>query len=191
MKTLSAVVAVMLCSVMLSSAANPPVPVVVPPDTAQVTQIELAKLIVELAHLGRFLPPNPSDADYFSVLMANGISPEKGWSADQAVSRYDLARVCVEALKQSSSVQHPENPQAWIDYLVDKGYRIDTIGLATKPLAPLAIPVGPTMYSTRGQALPKVVPSGDVQFGAIMQPVREFFKPSSSTATSSNKGARI
>ncbi len=188
MKIISAMVAAVMSVVTVCSAADAPAPTA---DTAQVTQIELAKLIVELSHLSRFLPPNPSDADYFGVLMANNIAPEKGWVADQAVSRYDLARVCVLALKQGSSVQHPETPQAWIDYLVDKGYRIDTIGLATKPLEPLAIPVGPTMFSNRGQKLPRVVPSGDVQFGAVMQPVRELFKPSGSTATSSNKGARI
>jgi len=187
MKIISAVVAVVMGAVTLCSAATTNTP----PQTAQVTQIELAKLIVELAHLSRLLPPNPSDADYFALLMANNIAPEKGWVADQPVSRYDLARVCVLALKQGSSVQSPENPQSWIDYLVDKGYRIDTIGLATKPLQPLAVPVGPTMFSNRGQLMPRVVPSGDVQYGALMQPVREYFKPLSSTATSSNKGARI
>lgn len=197
MKTISIVLAVLMGAITLCSAATPPPPAATtptattPPETAQVTQIELAKLIVELAHLSRFLPPNPSDADYFAVLMANNIAPEKGWSSDQAVSRYDLARVCVLALKQGASVAQPDNPQSWIDYLVDKGYRIDTIGLATKPLAPLALPVGPTMYPTSGQLMPRVVPSGDVQFGAVMQPVREFFKPTSSTATSSNSGVRI
>jgi len=190
MKIISAVVAVVMGAVTLCSAADAPA-TNVSPQTAQVPQIELAKLVVELAHLSRFLPPNPSDADYFALLMANGIAPVKGWVADEPVSRADLARVSVLAMKQGSAVEHPENPQAWIDYLVDKGYRIDTIGLATKPLQPLAIPVGPTMFSNRGQLMPRVVPSGDVQYGAIMQPVREYFKPSGSTATSSNKGARI
>jgi hypothetical protein len=138
------------------------------------------------------LPANPSDKDYFSLLAVNNIMPEKGWIASEPVSRYDLARVCVLALKQGGSVQHPEQPQAWIDYLVDKGYRIDTIGLATKPLEPLALPVGPTMYSNRVQTkLPRVVPSGDVQFGAIMTPVREMFKPLASTPTASVRGTRI
>jgi hypothetical protein len=146
----------------------------------------------------RFLPVNPAASDYFAILMANGIAPEKGWKTDQPVTRFDLARVVVLALKQGNKVEHPENPQAWIDYLVSIGVPVDTVGLATKPLEPLSLPIGPTAYSTQQDPTkrpPRLVPTGDVQFGPIMQPIRELFitgpRPRPVTPTAPVRGARI
>ena len=194
MKTISALIAVLMsavtvCLVALSAGGQAP-------QTAQVTQIELAKLMVEMSGLTRFLPSNPSDADYTHLLMVNGIAPASGWVSDQAVTRADLARVVLQATHQASSVPNPENPQSWIDYAVNQGIRVDTIGLATKPLEPLAIPVGPTMFSAdanSGKKPPATVPSGDVQYGAVMQPIRAMFQPvlNPNTPTAPNRGARI
>lgn len=166
-------------------------------EVVQVSQLELAKLVVDLAGLRRFLPANPSPADYFALLMANGIAPAGGWVADQPVTRYDLARVVVLTLKQGAKVQNPDDPQSWIDYLVGTGVRVDTIGLATKPLEPLALPLGATAFGVQqpGQRLPRLVTSGDVQLGAVMQPIRELFivgpQPKPVTPTAPAKGARI
>lgn len=169
-----------------------------PPKTTEVPQQELAKVVVEALGLTRFLPVNPSASDYFAILMANGIAPAKGWEADKAVTRFDLAQVVVLSLKQGNKVEHPENPQAWIDYLVSIGIRVDTVGLATSPLEPLALPIGPTAYSSQldtTKRLPRLVPTGDVQFGAIMLPIRELFivgpQPGPATPTAPVKGARI
>ena len=194
MKTISAVMAVLASAVMVCLVALPAGGQA--PQTAQVTQLELAKLMVEMSGLTRFLPSNPSAADYTGLLMNNGIVPANGWVADQAVTRADLARVVLQATHQANNVPDPTNPQSWIDYAVNQGIRVDTIGLATKPLEPLAMPVGPTMFSASansGKKPPTTVPSGDVQYGAVMQPIRAMFEPifNPNTPTASNRGARI
>lgn len=169
-----------------------------PPRTVEVPQLELAKVVVEATGLARFLPVNPSPNDYFSILMANGIAPEGGWEAGKPVNRYDLARVIVLAMKQGNKIEHPENPQAWIYYLIGINVPINTIGLATKPLEPLALPIGPTAYSSQvntTKRLPRLVPTGDIQFGPIMQPIRELFivgpGPQPVTPTAPVKGSRL
>src|ERR1039457_3937717 len=102
------------------------------PQTAQVTEFELAVLLVQQLGLVPYLPRNPSPNDYFSLLMMNGITLADKWQADKPVTRYDLARAVVLATKQGSKIDNPDNPQSWIDYLVSTGVRVDTIGLATQ-----------------------------------------------------------
>jgi hypothetical protein len=172
---------------------DPPPPPPPAPLTTEVPQIELAKTIVKVLGLQRFLPPHPTPFDYFALLMVNGISPAGGWVEDQSVTRYDLARCVVLSLHQADKVTNPENPQSWIDYCVSIGIRVDTVGLATEPLQPLSLPLGPTIHS--GHHRPRPLPTGDVQFGPIMQPIRELFivgpRPRPVTPTAPVRGARI
>ncbi len=186
--------ATVFCSMAQGTGGNPP-PGGTPPPTREVKQWELARLMVELLGLTRFLPPNPSNADYFQILMQNNVMPADGWQADKSISRYDLARVVVLGMRQNNNIQQPENPQSWIDYLVGVGCRIDTIGAATQPLAPLVIPVGRSSYSNQtfsGDKEPTPPPSvGELQLGAIMVPIREYVKPLPATPTAPARGARI
>ena len=48
------------------------------PKTVEVTQAELAQLLVQVLGLARFLPASPSDQQCFAMLMNNGISPADG-----------------------------------------------------------------------------------------------------------------
>jgi len=146
--------------------------------TNTMTQLELAKMMVQLCGLQTSLPADraPTDADYFRLLMFNNIQPAGGWQADQLLTRADLARVVVLGMQEGSKVQNPDNPQAWIDYLVDKGIRVDTIGLTTKPVEPLAFPMS-------------VEPAVAVQ--NILNDVVKPLPPKPATPTGPAKGARI
>ncbi|MCX6995872.1 MAG: hypothetical protein NTV49_02005 [Kiritimatiellaeota bacterium] len=147
-------------------------------ETAAVSQAELAKLLVEVLGLARFLPADPTPAQNFAILMVNNIAPQDGWDAGRAVTRADLARVIVQALKKSGEIKTPDDPQAWIDYLVGIGVPIDTVGLATKPLEPLVLPVAPKAYTALVDPLHKEIKQvmGPItQFGADMTPIRELF----------------
>ena len=166
--------------------------------TALVNQVELAKLLVEVLGLSRFLPADPTSAQCFALLMANGILPQDGWESDKAVTRADLARVIVQAMKKTSEIKTPDDPQSWIDYLVGIGVSIDTVGLATKPLEPLALPVSPRMYTARVDPLlkdTKQVMGPITQFGTVMTPIRELFSfkpvPPTPVTPTGPQGARF
>lgn len=145
-------------------------------ETNNVTQLELAKLMVQLCGLQSSLPTDhaPTDADYFQLLMFNNIQPVGGWQAGKLTSRADLARVVVQGMQEANNVQNQDDPQSWVDYLVGKGIRVDTIGLSTKPVEPLAFPMS-------------VNP--DVAIRNILNQVVNPIKPS--TPTGPAKGARI
>ena len=146
--------------------------------TAQVTQAELARLLVEVLGLSRFLPANPTPAQCFVVLMANGIVPKDGWNAEMAVTRADLARVVVQAMKKTNEIKNPDKDQEWIDFLVGLGIPIDTVGLATKPLEPLALPVSPHAYTAQMDPLQtdtKQIMTPITQYGTVMTPIRQLF----------------
>jgi hypothetical protein len=148
-----------------------------PPKTYEPTQLDLAVVLVHQLFLDQYLPRNPAPRDYFSLLMLNGISLAGPWEADKPVTRADLARAVVLALKMGDKIKDPDNPQAWIDYLDGTGVPVSSIGLATQPLQPLELPIVPTAYplQTPGTTPPRVLPGGSVQLGAIMQPIRELF----------------
>ena len=146
--------------------------------TAQVPQAELARLLVEVLGLSRFLPANPTPAQCFAILMANGIVPKDGWNAEAAVTRADLARVIVQAMKRSSEIKNPDNDQEWIEFLVGIGVHIDTLGEATKPLEPLMLPVAPKAYTAQVDPLnkdTKQIMAPITQYGTVMTPIRELF----------------
>lgn len=145
-------------------------------ETQNVTQLQLAKLMVQLCGLQPSLPTDRAltDADYFQVLAFNNIQPAGGWQSGQLASRADLARVVVQAMGESSKVTTPEEPGAWVDYLVNKGIKVDTIGLGSKPVEPLLFPL----------SVDPVV--------AIQNILNEVVKPiPPTTPTGPAKGARI
>lgn len=92
-----------------------------------VTHPQLAELLVKALGLIRFLPAAPTTQQMFDVLMQNGISPEKGWLLDAVVTKADLSRVIVQALRKEDAVENPNDPQSWIDALREMGISLDRL----------------------------------------------------------------
>lgn len=92
-----------------------------------VTHPQLAQLLVKALGLLRFLPAAPSTQQMFDILMQNGISPEKGWLLDAVVTKADLSRVIVQALRKEDAVENPNDPQSWIDALKAMGISLDRL----------------------------------------------------------------
>lgn len=92
-----------------------------------VTHPQLAELLVKALGLIRFLPAAPTTQQMFDVLMQNGISPEKGWLLDAVVTKADLSRVIVQALRKEDAVENPNDPQSWIDLLKELGISLDRL----------------------------------------------------------------
>lgn len=95
------------------------------PEEAQVTQCELAGLLAQVLGLARFLPPAPSCQQCIVVMMDNSISPVDGWQGDKIVTKADLARVIVQAMKRQAEISDPDDPKAWIDFLKSIGIPLD------------------------------------------------------------------
>jgi hypothetical protein len=141
-----------------------------------VTHFQFAKLMVQLCGLTPMLPTErtPTETDYFQLLAFNNIQPTGGWQSGALVTRADLAKVVVLAMGESKKVENPEQPQAWIDYLVNKGVKVDTIGLGTTPVDPLQFPM----------SVDPVV--------AVQNILQEVVKPiPPATPTAPKRGARI
>ena len=92
-----------------------------------VTHPQLAELLVKALGLMRFLPTAPSTQQIFDVLMQNGISPQGGWLLDAVVTKADLSRVVVQALRKEDQVENPNDPQSWIDVLKAQGISLDRL----------------------------------------------------------------
>ena len=92
-----------------------------------VTHPQLAELLVKALGLMRFLPTAPSTQQMFDVLMQNGISPQGGWLLDAVVTKADLSRVVVQALRKKDQVENPNDPQSWIDVLRAQGISLDRL----------------------------------------------------------------
>jgi hypothetical protein len=92
-----------------------------------VTHPQLAELLVKALGLMRFLPTAPSTQQMFDVLMQNGISPQGGWLLDAVVTKADLSRVVVQALRKEDQVENPNDPQSWIDVLKAQGISLDRL----------------------------------------------------------------
>lgn len=140
-------------------------------ESRQVTQCELAKLLVNVLGLARFVPANPSCQQSFAVLMDNNIMPKDGWDGDKIVTRADLARVIVLALKRQHEVEDPDNPQSWIDFLKSIGIPIDTVGEAIETLEPLPEPVAPNVAQAVTDPITKrhvFDPTDETQYGVDM-----------------------
>ena len=92
-----------------------------------VTHAQLADLMVKALGLVRFLPVPPTSQQMFDVLMQNGISPEAGWLLDAVVTKADLARVLIQAMRKEDQVENPNDPQSWIDALKAAGISLDRL----------------------------------------------------------------
>lgn len=135
----------------------------------EVTQAELAQLLVKLLGLSRHLPPSPSTFECFAVLVENGISPADGWKADAKLTRGDLARVIVQAMKRQNEVKNPEDPVSWLEFLRAEGISMESVGEATAELKPLAEPIAPNVARATTLAMEKrhkYNPVDEVNYGA-------------------------
>ena len=92
-----------------------------------VTHAQLAELLVKALGLVRFLPNAPSAQQMFDILMQNGIAPQDGWKLDAVLTKADLARVVVQALRWEDKVENPNDPQAWINLLKELGITLDRL----------------------------------------------------------------
>ncbi len=141
------------------------------PKSAEVTQAELAQLLVRVLGLSRFLPASPSDQQCFAVLMDNGISPADGWKPGKPVVKADLARVIVQAMKKQADIKHPEDPKEWIDYLKALGVPLDAVGESASYIEPLSEPVAVHVASPQVDPLDKrhkFNPIDETQYGVDM-----------------------
>lgn len=92
-----------------------------------VTHPQLADILVKALGLVPFLPTAPTAQQMFDVLMQNGITPEGGWLLDAVVTKADLARVVVQALRAEDAVENPNDPQSWINALKEMGVSLDRL----------------------------------------------------------------
>lgn len=115
-----------------------------------VTHTQLAEIMVKALGLVRFLPNAPSAQQMFDVLMQNGISPQDGWKLDAVVTKADLSRVIVQALRKEDQVENPNDPQAWINVLKELGISLDRLSEAVQSVEALPEAMGQdsTMQST-------------------------------------------
>jgi|GEM_PF-1583568 len=144
----------------------------------QVTQGELAQLVVRILGLSRFLPVAPSDQQCFDILLDNRVMPFDGWKSGKVVTKADLARVIVQALKKQSEIKNQDDPKEWIDYLKGLGIPIDSVGEAVSYLEPLPEPVASHVVSARVDPLLKrhrFNPVDEPQFGVDMEYVVRVF----------------
>ncbi|NCA82513.1 MAG: hypothetical protein EOM72_07160 [Opitutae bacterium] len=93
-----------------------------------VTHPQLAEILVKALGLVAFLPTAPTAQQMFDVLMQNGISPEAGWLLDAVVTKADLSRVIVQAMRKEDQVENPNDPQSWINLLKELGVSLDRLG---------------------------------------------------------------
>ncbi len=149
---------------------------------AQVTQGELANILVNVLGLSRFLSAAPTMQEVVSVLSYNSVQPEQGWEPSAVVTRAVLARVIVLAMREGDQVQNPDDPRSWIAYLASMGASIDTIGEAVDNLDPLPEPVAQNVFAVSATTDPLKKRAKfsepdenefgtDVEFEPHMQPV--------------------
>jgi len=142
------------------------------PEAGAVTQAQLAQLLVQVLGLSRFLPPNPSDQQCFTVLLENSIVPQNGWEPEKIVTKADLARVIVQALKKQGDIKNPDDPKEWMDYLKGLGIPLDAVGETVYYVDPLAEPVAPHVVVAKVDPLTKrhrFNPIDETQYGVDME----------------------
>lgn len=144
----------------------------------QVTQGELAQLVVRVLGLSRFLPAAPSDQQCFDILLDNRVAPFEGWKSGKVVTKADLARVIVSALKRQNEIENEDDPKEWIDYLKSLGIPIDSVGEAVSYIEPLPEPVASHIVSARVDPLLKrhrFNPVDEPQYGVDMEYIVRVF----------------
>ncbi len=142
------------------------------PEAGAVTQAQLAQLLVPVLGLARFLPANPSDQQCFTVLLENSIVPQNGWEPEKIVTKADLARVIVQALKKQGDIKNPDDPKEWMDYLKGLGIPLDAVGETVYYVDPLAEPVAPHVVVAKVDPLTKrhrFNPIDETQYGVDME----------------------
>jgi hypothetical protein len=107
-----------------------------------VTHPQLADRLVKALGLVRFLPNAPSVQQLFDILMQNGISPQDGWKLDAVVTKADLSRVIVQALRMEDQVENPNDPQAWINLLKELGITLDRLSATLQSIEVLPEGIG-------------------------------------------------
>lgn len=142
-------------------------------DSAQVTQAELAQLLVNVTGLAQYVSSPATVQELFAVLVANGISPVDGWDAAKIVNKADLARVIVQAMGMESEIENPDDPNSWVAFLKENGIPIDTVGQAADNVDPLAEPVAGYVFAAglTPDPMEKIGVFGDpdeTQFGVDM-----------------------
>ncbi|HQK89060.1 MAG TPA: hypothetical protein PLU25_15675 [Acidobacteriota bacterium] len=146
-----------------------------------VTQTQLAELLVKALGLVSYLPNAPTSQQMFDVLMQNGISPAGGWlMGDEAVvTKADLARVLVQALRAVDQVENPDDPQSWIDTLKAMGISLDRLSetIQSVEMLPDALGQDVTLYSTdpliKGEQLAR--DNIDVQYSVDLNVLARIF----------------
>ena len=120
----------------------------------EVTQLELAELLVDLLGLSKFLPGDPTAQEVFAALMTNGVVPEEGWNAAEVVTKATLARLVVQAMGRADEVENPDDPASWVAFLKENGIPIDTVGQAADNIEPAAEPVVDNVFARAASADP-------------------------------------
>ena len=147
-------------------------------SSGPVTHAQLADLLVKALGLVRFLPSPPTSQQMFDVLMQNGISPEAGWLLDAVVTKADLARVLIQAMRKEDQVENPNDPQSWIDALKAAGISLDRLSETIQSVETLPEGMGqdvklqstdPLVYNVR------FTPGGTIQYSVDLAMVTRVF----------------
>ena len=142
-----------------------------------VTHPQLAELLVKALGLVRFLPSPYTPQQTFDVLMQNGISPEKGWLLDAVVTKADLSRVIVQALRKEDAVENPNDPQSWINALKELGISLDRLSETIQSVEVLPEGMGQdvTLQSTDPLIYEVDFAPGDTQYTVDLSLVTRIF----------------
>ena len=143
-----------------------------------VTHPQLASILVKALGLIPFLPTAPSAQQMFDLLMQNGISPEKGWLLDAVVTKADLSRVLIQAMKMQDAVENPNDPQSWINVLKEMGITLDRLSETIQSVETLPEGMGQdiTMQSTDPLVNnPPFAPHSNVQYTVPLDLVTRVF----------------
>ena len=124
------------------------------PEATEVTQLQLAEMLVNVLGLSRFISGDPGSEQIFAALMTNGIKPQDGFDPTAVVTKATLARLVVQAMGRADEIENPDDPQAWVDYLAANNVPINTIGEAMVGLEPLAEPVVDNVFRKSASADP-------------------------------------
>ena len=110
-------------------------------ESQEVTQAELAQMLVNLMGLTRFVSSPATPQELFRKLVESGVYPEDGWKEDAVVTKAVLARVLVQALGAADEIDDPSDPNAWVNWLKENGIPFDTVGEGVANVTPSAEPV--------------------------------------------------
>ncbi len=102
----------------------------------QVTQGELALMLINVMALHNEVEVPGSPLDAIRVLLLYGVAPSAGWDVDAPVVLADLAVVLVKALGAQDEVEDANDPAQCIAYLEGLGVPLDTVSGAVLIVPP-------------------------------------------------------